>query len=231
VGASYAIADLIEQAKKRVPVVVSMGAVAASGGYLIAAPGQKVFADASTLTGSIGVFLGKADLSGLFKKIDLTTEILSNAPHAGLMSWNRPLTMEGKNILVRQLDQYYDDFTGYVAKSRKLATDKVESAAQGRVWSGLQAKGLGLVDEVGGLSEAVAYLAKQEKLGDAPDVHEVTTYRGLFDFFEPGGLLGVKSSELSWLRLLPEGVRESLPWVASLEENPFLLVAPISKVQ
>ncbi len=230
VGASYAIASLIEEAKKNKPVVVSMGAVAASGGYLISAPASRVFADASTLTGSIGVFLGKPNLSGLLKKIDLTTETLSTAPHAGLLGWDKPLTADGKAIMNRQLNRYYEDFTAYVGKHRNLSGDKVEKAAQGRVWSGSQAKGMGLVDEIGGLGEAVAYLAKQEDLGENPKVREVPLSRGTFEFFEPGGLLSAKAEESPWMLLLPEGWKETLPWVASLKENPFLLLTPVSKV-
>ncbi len=232
VGASYAIAELIEQAKLKKPVVVSMGSVAASGGYLIAAPASRVFADASTITGSIGVFLGKANFSELLKKIDLRTETLSTAPHAGMMGWDRPLNAEGKLILTRQLNHYYEEFTGFVSKHRKLAPEKVEAAAQGRVWSGTQGKGMGLVDEVGGMNEAVNYLARQENLGDHPSVREYGNERGLFDFFEPGGLLGgAKVAESPWLELLPSGWKESLPWMASLKENPFLLLAPIHQAR
>ncbi len=230
VGPSYAIADIIERAKKKVPVIVSMGSVAASGGYLIAAPANWIFADASTLTGSIGVFLGKANFAGLLKKMDLQTETLSTAPHAGLMSWTRPLDREGSQILLRQMNHYYEDFTGMVAKFRKFTAEKVETVAQGRVWSGRQAKELGLVDELGGVTEAIAYAGRQQGLGDNPEVREINASRGLFDFFEPGGLLAARTSESPWLELLPQGWRESLPWIASLKENPFLLLTPIHRV-
>src|SRR5262249_40561148 len=147
--ASDEIAGIIERARKQKPVVVSMGDVAASGGYLISAPADRIFLEPMTVTGSIGVFLGKFNLAGLLKKIELQKEVLSYAPHAGLFSEDRPLTNEGREILTRRLNQYYDSFVSFVAKSRGIPKEDAEAAAKGRVWLGEQARNLKLADERG----------------------------------------------------------------------------------
>lgn len=224
IAPSYEIASLIEQAKKDVPVIVSMGSAAASGGYLISAPADKVFAEPFTLTGSIGVFLGKANLSGLLEKIDLRKEIISHAPHAGLLSWDRPFSKEGQKIMLRQLNKYYDGFVQYVSKKRKLPLDKTEQAAQGRVWFGEKAKQLGLVDEIGGLNSAIHYAAQRASLNAYYEVQTIKEPLDFFDFFGGGSFAKTDESVLS---LIHPSLPEQLIWIPSLRENPFLLWTPI----
>lgn len=147
------------------PVVVSMGDVAASGGYWISMNADRVYADPSTITGSIGIF-------GLFPSIDRTldrvgvhTDGVATAPFAGAFDITRPLDPAMADTIQAVIDKGYRDFTGRVAKARGRSLAQIEAVAQGRVWSGAQAKERGLVDAFGGLREAVADAAARAKLG------------------------------------------------------------------
>lgn len=162
--ASEEIAAMVEGARETKPVIVSMGDVAASGGYFIAAPGEKIFARSTTITGSIGVFSGKFNLGRLYEKIGLQKEILSHSPHADLFSEDRPLNEENKKIFLRQLNLYYDNFISYVSHRRGLAKEEVEQAAGGRVWLGVEAQKLKLTDEKGGLMQAIDHAASRAGL-------------------------------------------------------------------
>jgi len=157
--ASHKMAEAIRNAREEKPVVVSMGDAAASGGYYIATPATRIFAGPLTLTGSIGVILGKVSLEGLFKKIDLQKEILSRSPYAGLYSEARGWSADEQKIVGRRLEQYYDGFVSHVARARGIPVGEVESSAKGRVWLGTQARERKLVDELGGYREAVAFAA------------------------------------------------------------------------
>lgn len=147
------------------PVVVSMGDVAASGGYWISMNADRIYADPSTITGSIGIF-------GLFPSIDRTldrvgvhTDGVATAPFAGAFDITRPLDPAMADTIQAVIDKGYRDFTGRVAKARGRSLAQIEAVAQGRVWSGAQAKERGLVDAFGGLREAVADAAARAKLG------------------------------------------------------------------
>ncbi|MCB9253699.1 MAG: S49 family peptidase [Bdellovibrionaceae bacterium] len=137
---SRQIASLIERAKKKKPVIVSMGDYAASGGYMISAPANEIFASPTTLTGSIGVFLGKVNLSKLYQKIDLKKEILTDAPYADLYSRG---SGPGKKILSERLDQCYDSFVDLQpANNDNSPLKEANEEAQGPVWTeGLKAAG------------------------------------------------------------------------------------------
>ncbi len=163
-SASYEIASIVEEAKKLKPVVVSMGSVAASGGYAISLVGNEVFSDPFSLTGSIGVFVGKVNLKELFKKIDLNREILTHAPHGDLMSWDRPFSKEGRKIIIRELNEYYDFFVNFVSKKRKLSLIEVEKVAEGKVFLGEEAHKFKLIDKIGGLLEASVRAAEIAKI-------------------------------------------------------------------
>ncbi len=136
------------------PLIVSFGDVAASGGYLVAMPGRKVFAEAGTITGSIGVVAGKADLRGLYEKLGVHKDIISRGRHAALYSDYVPLGDGERERLRDEARAFYDDFVGKVADGRRMSAEQVEVVAGGRVWTGRQAWSRGLVDELGGFEEA-----------------------------------------------------------------------------
>jgi protease-4 len=142
------------------PVIVSMGSTAASGGYYIAAPGTRIFANPLTITGSIGIFYGKADVAELLKKIGVNVEVYKTAPRADAESIFRPFTEDERKELERKVGQFYDVFLTRVAQGRKLKKDDVDKVGQGRVWTGEQALERRLVDELGGLRQAIAYARK-----------------------------------------------------------------------
>jgi protease-4 len=164
-SASETIQREIRLAKKVKPVVVSMGSYAASGGYWIAAYGDKIFAEPTTITGSIGVFGVQFDVKKLSSDFGLTFDTVKTGKFADVISITRPKTPEELAVFQRMVDWIYGEFVGKVSEARKLKREVVEEIAQGRVWSGAEAKKLGLVDELGGLDTAIAYAAKQAKLG------------------------------------------------------------------
>jgi len=137
------------------PIVVSMGDVAASGGYYLALAGGKVFAEAGTITGSIGVIAGKAVLRDLYTRIGVSKDIISRGKKAALFSDYHEFSPAEQERLDFEIQAFYQDFVAKVAACRSLSPEAVEPNAQGRVWSGRQAWSRGLVDEIGGLEDAL----------------------------------------------------------------------------
>ncbi|HWV69386.1 signal peptide peptidase SppA [Chitinophaga sp.] len=165
--ASEVIWRELSLAKKVKPVVVSMGDYAASGGYYISCMADSIFAEPNTLTGSIGVFGVMFNMQDFFKnKVGVTFDGVKTAPYADLGSVGRPLTDAEKRFIQNSVDSTYASFKSRVVAGRKLAPAIVDSIAQGHVWSGLQAKELGLVDRIGGINEALACAAKLAKLSE-----------------------------------------------------------------
>ncbi|HWA50637.1 MAG TPA: signal peptide peptidase SppA [Dongiaceae bacterium] len=165
-GGSYVAADTIWREVVRakemgIPVIVSFGAVAASGGYFIAAPASKIVAEPGTITGSIGVFAGKPVLTGLWNKLQIRFDGVQAGAAAADDSVNHDYSPEAWARQEARLDAIYADFTGKVAQGRGLKPEQVEAAAKGQIWSGADAQARGLVDELGGLGTAIK-LAKQE---------------------------------------------------------------------
>src|SRR5262249_38162247 len=149
------------------PVVVSMGNVAASGGYFIAIPADRIVAQPGTITGSIGVFAGKMLTEGFWDKVGVTWDEVHIGTNA--LMWTG-LSDYSPSELARfdaSLDRIYDDFTGKVAAARKLSRERVEEIARGRVWTGEDALARGLVDALGGYPEALRQV--RQTLGLAPD--------------------------------------------------------------
>jgi protease IV len=146
------------------PVVVSMGTVAASGGYWISAYSDRVFAQPNTITGSIGVFGIIPNLQQLANDHGVTFDRVKTGEFADLFSISRPKTPAEMDQIQRAVDSIYEAFLTKVSEGRGLERSKVEELAQGRVWSGTDALALGLVDEIGGLSDAIAYAAKEASL-------------------------------------------------------------------
>jgi protease-4 len=154
-----------ELANKVKPVVVSMGDVAASGGYYISAASRKIFASPNTITGSIGVFGLVFNAQKMFNnKLGITFDTVKTNRLSDFGSMTRPLTAEEKQIFQQGVEKVYDTFTKRVANGRKMEQANVDSIGQGRVWSGVEAKKIGLVDEFGGLNDAIAAAAKMANL-------------------------------------------------------------------
>jgi len=153
------------------PLVVSMGTYAASGGYYIATAGRTIYANPLTITGSIGIFYGKADVSELFKKIGIMTETYKTSPRADGESIYRPYTDDELRELEKKVRQLYDVFVERVAEGRKLSKEAVNAVGQGRVWSGREAAAHHLVDRLGGLREA---LDQARCLAGLPDDAPIT---------------------------------------------------------
>jgi protease-4 len=153
--ASDAIWHAVERAKSQKPVVVSMSDVAASGGYYISATANKIVAEPSTITGSIGVYAGKPVIKGFYDWIGVNNEYVLRGKQAGMFRETEPFNDDERAKFEAMLKSfYYDDFLPKVAKGRGREVEYVDSIAQGRVWTGTQAKERGLIDEFGGLDKA-----------------------------------------------------------------------------
>jgi protease IV len=150
----------VELAHEVKPVVVSMSDVAASGGYWIASPADKIVADRDTITGSIGVIIGKLNVSGLFNLLGVSTDYVATSDNATLFSAQQNFTPAQREYIEKSLRETYAEFTRGVAEGRKMSVDAVDKIGKGRVWSGSQARDLGLVDELGGVDRAIE-VAKQ----------------------------------------------------------------------
>jgi len=158
-GGSGLASDLIwhevTRAAQRKPVVISLGDVAASGGYYVAVAGRPVLAEGGTITGSIGVLGGKAILKDLYTQIGVTKQLIVRGRHAALHSDYLPLGDEERQRLQAEAESFYSGFISKVARGRGLEHQAVATVAEGRVWTGSQAKDSGLIDQLGGLEEAV----------------------------------------------------------------------------
>ncbi|MFN4151928.1 MAG: signal peptide peptidase SppA, partial [Candidatus Sericytochromatia bacterium] len=170
-GGSSLASDIIGREVKRFkevgkPIVVSMGNVAASGGYWIATDADKVLANQNTITGSIGVFTGKMNFDKLFSKLGINVEAIKIGKHADAFSEHRPFSDEELKILDKSAQEIYRMFLERVSSGRKIEISKVEALAQGRVYSGEEAKKLNLIDQIGGLEEAVEIAKELAKIKD-----------------------------------------------------------------
>jgi protease-4 len=159
-GGSYVASDTIWRETVRArdagkPVIVSMGDLAASGGYFVSAAAEKIVAQPGTITGSIGVFAGKLFTDEMWGKIGMTWDEVHTSDNATMWSSTEPYSTEEWSRLQAWLDRVYEDFTGKVAAGREMSRDQVLEIAKGRVWTGEDAKELGLVDELGGLETAL----------------------------------------------------------------------------
>ena len=168
-GGSALASDVIWRevilAKQAKPVVVSMGDYAASGGYYIACGASKIYAEPNTLTGSIGVFGIIPNLQGLLnKKLGITFDGVKTDEYADVGDITRPLSSGEKGIFEREIDNIYHAFLKHVSEGRKLSVSAVDSIAQGRIWSAYDAKRIGLVDNIGGINEAILAAAELAKL-------------------------------------------------------------------
>jgi len=148
----------------RKPVVVTMGGLAASAGYMIAVPANRIFARDSTLTGSIGVLLETGEISGLLGKVGVSAEVIRSGLLKDEPSLVRPLSPAGRDVLQGIVNDMYDQFVGMVAEGRHMDPEKVRSLADGRAYTGRQALALGLVDAIGGEREAKEWLTSAKSV-------------------------------------------------------------------
>ncbi|PLZ38132.1 signal peptide peptidase SppA, partial [Fischerella thermalis WC542] len=179
-GGSATAAEVMQRevrlTREKKPVVVSMGDVAASGGYWIASDSNRIFAEPNTITGSIGVFGLLFNAQELANNNGITWDTVKTGRYADSQTLSRPKTPEELAIYQRSVNKIYNIFLDKVAQGRNIPEAKVAEIAQGRVWSGTAAKNIGLVDEIGGLDAAITYAAAQAKLGNDWKLEEYPKY-------------------------------------------------------
>jgi len=191
--ASDIVANALRKAAEKKPVVISMGDVAASGGYWVAIYGDEVFVQPTTVAGSIGVIGAWAWDDGIGEKLGLTYDFVKAGESADLMSWlrlpfvggvvpHRPMTDDERARVLAEVGRAYNGFVAKVAKGRKMSEEKVESLAKGRVWTGVQSVENGLVDRIGGLDDALRAARERAGIGEDEEVELIDdSIVGLFD--------------------------------------------------
>lgn len=184
------------------PLVASMSDLAASGGYYVAMAAPDIVAQPGTLTGSIGIYAGKIVTGGVYEKLGMHIEPLSIGRHADMASPVRPFDESERAKLTAQLQAFYRQFVGKVAESRRMSADEVDAVAQGRVWTGRQAKDAGLVDTLGGLDRAIALAKERAKIPASQQV-DLVVYpprRSLFQVLSESFAGGEGAGLLTLLR-------------------------------
>ena len=178
--ASEAIRQALKKLAEKKPTVVSMGDVAASGGYWISCIGTPIYAERGTVTGSIGVFAMKLSGGALMRRIGLHTENIQLDESASLFSLDRGFTEGETEVMQKSIDSVYGRFLKLVSGARKIPVEKLRTLAGGRVWSGSQAVRKKLVDQIGGVDDCIRYIAQKAELGDEYKVtHRPITKSGL----------------------------------------------------
>src|SRR5262245_13931829 len=203
------------------PVVASMGSVAASGGYYLAAAATRIVANPGTLTGSIGVIMQLAEIEGLLKKVGVRYEVIKAGRYKDSASFARPMTPEERAVLQAVLDDMHDQFITAIAEGRNLGKERVRALADGRVYSGRMAKQLGLVDDLGGLDEALRLAGE---LGGVTGRPHIVRPRRTWRLLDLADLAGGQSA-VAWLRSLgwPGSGLPALPSFGSAKLPLYLL--------
>ena len=186
-GSAYTSEQIWKQVyelKKKKPVVVSMGSVAASGGYYIASGASKIIAEPNTLTGSIGIFGMFPNTTGLFNKLALTTDIVKTNKYADFGDPSRPMTNDEKALIQGYIERGYDTFLTRCAEGRGVSKADIDSIGQGRVWTGEQALKIGLVDELGGIERAVELASELAEIYNYNIMEVSTSHDFLKEFLE-----------------------------------------------
>lgn len=178
-SASEVIGREVKLISEEKPLIVSMGNIAASGGYWISMNADRILAQANTITGSIGVFGVLFNIQEIANKNGITWDVVKIGKFADLDTTSRPKTEDELVLIQKMVDSIYERFITNVATARNLAPEKVEEIAQGRVWSGANAQKLGLVDEIGGIETAIKVAAEEAELGDSWKVEEYPKSRSL----------------------------------------------------
>lgn len=241
--ASEVMWQAVNSAAADKPVIVSVGSMAASGGYYLASAGDYIFADASSIVGSIGVVGGKFVLSGLFDKVGISTDSITRGKNADLFSMNKEWNDRQRRMVTNWMKNTYDQFTERVMENRKDKIKDIDKVARGRIFMAKQAKDLGLVDEIGGLSEAIAFAAKEADVKEY-EVKMLPESRSLLDLLTGASSieddeaklqlqsrLKVKLTADSPFLSLPPAVRKmigrQMQFMQIMEKRPVMLVAPV----
>jgi protease-4 len=193
VAPSQEIYSEIIKIKEKKKVVVSMGSVAASGGYYIAAPADRIVANAGTLTGSIGVIMEIPNFQGLMEKIGVKAQVIKSGKHKDMASAYKLMSQEEKEILQTVLDDVHDQFIQAVADSRGMEYEKLKKIADGRIFTGRMAKEIGLVDEIGTLQDAIMLAGELAGIEGEPEVVTKKEKFGVIDYLKgqlPDNLIG-----------------------------------------
>jgi len=198
-AASQEIYNAIVRLKEKKPVIVSMGDVAASGGYYISAASDKIFADPATLTGSIGVIMQFLNYGGLFEKYGLEGVTIKSVKYKDIGSPYRKMLPEERAILQSALDSVHQQFVRDVAKGRGLKVEEVVKIADGRVFTGEQAQKIKLVDKLGGMQEAIEYAAKKGGLDLPANIDYLQKENPFSMFFN--SMSGIKPASMEELKI------------------------------
>lgn len=181
-------------------VVTSMGDMAASGGYWIAAMTDKIYANPATLTGSIGVYIPYSNFEELYKKIGVSQEKIKSGAHKDILSPERPMTAEERAIIQQMVDELYTQFVEVVAEGRHMDPVRVRQLADGRVYTGSQAQKLGLVDELGTMYDAIDGAAQLAGIDGKPKIKEYGTTNPWSILFGPNSKIGLDSLLLDQIK-------------------------------
>ncbi len=182
VGPSQEIYAELKQLAAQKPVIISMGSVAASGGYYIAVAGERIFANPGTITGSIGVIMSFPNYQELMGKVGVQTEVVKSGRFKDIGSSTRPFSTAERELLQGMIDDVHQQFVEAVSEGRNIPIDRLQPFVDGRIFSGRQAKDAGLVDELGSFTDSIKYAAKVAGLGDDPDlVYPEQESTGLFE--------------------------------------------------
>ncbi|MDO6802155.1 signal peptide peptidase SppA [Wenyingzhuangia sp. 1_MG-2023] len=219
-GGSALASDLIwravENARKEKPVIVSMGNLAASGGYYIACAADKIYAEPTTITGSIGVFGVLPNAAELSENIGIHSQVVSTHNNGMHYSVMRPVDERFKNVVKESIENIYDVFLQRVADGRGMTKEKVNEIAQGRVWTGASALEIGLVDELGSLDDAIAYAASQVELKEY-SIMELPNYE--IDFKKMIGLSPFIKAQIGIEEILPSELVDKAASLKNLFET------------
>jgi protease-4 len=238
--ASEAMWQAVRRVAKDKPVIISIGNMAASGGYYLACAGDRIFADPSAIVGSIGVVGGKFVMKDLFDKLGITTATFTRGKNADLFGTDTEFTDRQRKMVKSWMTETYDQFTARVMTTRAGKIKKIEDVAQGRVFIAEQAKDLGMVDEIGGADKAIAYAAQQAHLKpEGYEVRMVPAAKTLLDLIGGTGLSAespiepkIQLAEDSVLKAMPKEIRsmigEQLEILRLLQARPVVLAAPFA---
>ena len=210
VSGGEALHDALERVAAKKPVVAVMGGTAASAGYMIAVPAARVFASEATLTGSIGVILQTGEISGLLGKLGIDATAITSGPLKDQPSLTRPLTEQGREVLQGLVTDLYEQFVGMVAEGRHMTAEQVRRLADGRAYTGRQALGLGLIDEIGGETQARAWLAANRQVAEDLPVEDVRPPPDLAERLTGASLASILDNSLK--SLFPQYVSLDGAW-------------------
>jgi protease-4 len=221
---SEQIWDQVNEIKQEKKIVVSMGNLAASGGYYISCAADKIISEANTLTGSIGVFAMLPNFTGLYDKLDVKSDVVKTNKYADMGDLSRPWREDEKQLMQNQVNLWYDIFLTRCAEGRGMTKEQIDNVGQGRVWTGEQALERGLVDEIGDLKHAVEVAAQLANLSDYEIENVLTTTNPITEFLKKqmGDIkssiikdyIGKDAELLNTLRMIrqTEGVQARLPY-------------------